>query len=155
MMRVGIGVDAHRLVADRPLILGGIHIPYHKGLLGHSDADVLTHTLIDACLGALGLGSIGVLFPSTPELKNIRSVLLLEKTMEWVREKGYEVVNTDSVIVAQEPKLMPYVQDMMAVLSKVLGSASISIKATTFEGLGFEGKKQGISCQTVVLLNKF
>lgn len=155
MMRVGIGVDAHRLVADRPLILGGIHIPYHKGLLGHSDADVLTHTLIDACLGALGLGSIGVLFPSTPELKNIRSVLLLEKTMEWVREKGYEVVNTDSVIVAQEPKLMPYVQEMMVSLSKVLGSASISIKATTFEGLGFEGKKQGISCQTVVLLNKF
>lgn len=154
MMRVGIGVDAHRLVADRPLILGGIHIPYHKGLLGHSDADVLTHTLIDACLGALGLGSIGVLFPSTPELKNIRSVLLLEKTMEWVREKGYEVVNTDSVIVAQEPKLMPYVQEMMVSLSKVLGSASISIKATTFEGLGFEGKKQGISCQTVVLLNK-
>ena len=154
MMRVGMGVDAHRLVANRPLILGGIHIPYHKGLLGHSDADVLTHTLIDACLGALGLGSIGVLFPSTLAFKDVRSVLLLEKTMEWVREKGYEVVNTDSVIVAQEPKLMPYVQDMMAVLSKVLGSSSISIKATTFEGLGFEGKKQGISCQTVVLLNK-
>jgi len=154
MMRVGIGVDAHRLVANRPLILGGIHIPYHKGLLGHSDADVLTHTLIDACLGALGLGSIGVLFPSTPEFKNVRSVLLLEKTMEWVREKGYKVVNTDSVIVAQEPKVMPYVQDMIALLSKCLGSASISIKATTFEGLGFEGKKQGISCQTVVLLNK-
>ena len=146
MMRVGMGVDAHRLVANRPLILGGIHIPYHKGLLGHSDADVLTHTLIDACLGAL--------FPSTLAFKDVRSVLLLEKTMEWVREKGYEVVNTDSVIVAQEPKLMPYVQDMMAVLSKVLGSSSISIKATTFEGLGFEGKKQGISCQTVVLLNK-
>lgn len=154
MMRVGIGVDAHRLVANRPLILGGIHIPYHKGLLGHSDADVLTHTLIDACLGALGLGSIGVLFPSTPEFKNVRSVLLLEKTMEWVREKGYKVVNTDSVIVAQEPKVMPYVQDMIALLSKCLGSASISIKATTFEGLGFEGKKQGISCQTVVLLNR-
>jgi len=154
MMRVGIGVDAHRLVANRPLILGGIHIPYHKGLLGHSDADVLTHTLIDACLGALGLGSIGVLFPSTPEFKNVRSVLLLEKTMEWVREKGYKVVNTDSVIVAQEPKVMPYVQDMISLLSKCLGSASISIKATTFEGLGFEGKKQGISCQTVVLLNR-
>jgi len=154
MMRVGIGVDAHRLVANRPLILGGIHIPYHKGLLGHSDADVVTHTLIDACLGALGLGSIGVLFPSTPEFKNVRSVLLLEKTMEWVREKGYKVVNTDSVIVAQEPKVMPYVQDMISLLSKCLGSASISIKATTFEGLGFEGKKQGISCQTVVLLNR-
>jgi 2-C-methyl-D-erythritol 2,4-cyclodiphosphate synthase len=151
-MRVGIGVDAHRFKIGRPLILGGVHIPFPKGLLGHSDADVLTHTLVDACIGAMGLGSIGVLFPNTSQFKDAKSTWLLEKTMQLVNEKGYEIVNTDSVIVAQEPAIMPYVKEMKKILSPILNCDAVSIKATTFEGLGFEGKKQGISCQSVVLL---
>jgi len=154
---MGVGYDVHRLVSERPLILGGIEIPFHQGLAGHSDADVLSHALGDALLGAVGLGDLGRLFPdSDPRYKGISSLRLLERIIFLIHQKGYRVGNVDSTVVAQEPKLAPHVQKMQTVLAPVLQvpADQISIKATTSEGLGFAGRQEGIAAYAVVLLVK-
>jgi len=154
-MRIGIGYDVHRLVEDRKLILGGVEIPYEKGLLGHSDADVLVHAVMDALLGAAALGDIGQHFPDTdPEYKGISSIRLLEKVGELLKEKGYTVGNIDSIIVAQRPKLLPYRPQMAENMAKALGISVyfFSVKATTEEGLSFTGSGEGMSAKAVVLL---
>lgn len=156
-MRIGIGYDAHQLVENRPLILGGITIPYHKGLLGHSDADVLTHTIMDALLGALALGSIGDHFPDTdPAYKGADSIKLLTHVLGLITAKGYQVINVDSIVVAQRPKLQPYIQDMQQHLAKIMNLPAdcVSVKATTTEKMGFEGREEGMSSHAVVLLKK-
>ena len=154
-MRIGIGYDVHRLVEDRKLILGGVEIPYEKGLLGHSDADVLVHAVMDALLGAAALGDIGQHFPDTdPEYKGISSIRLLEKVGELLKEKGYTVGNIDSIIVAQRPKLLPYRPQMAENMAKALGISvdQVSVKATTEEGLSFTGSGEGMSAKAVALL---
>ena len=156
-MRIGIGYDVHRLTEGRPLILGGITVPHSKGLFGHSDADVLTHTYMDAMLGAANLGSIGDHFPDTdPTYKDADSIELLKVIYQRVQEKGYIIGNMDAVLVAQKPKLSPHIPAMQAHLATVLGLDidQIGIKATTSEKLGYEGREEGISCQAVVLLLK-
>jgi 2-C-methyl-D-erythritol 2,4-cyclodiphosphate synthase len=156
-MRIGLGYDVHKLIKDRPLILGGINIPHTKGLLGHSDADVLIHAIMDSLLGALALGDIGFHFPDTNNsYKNISSILLLKKVATIIAQKGYEIENIDSTIIAQRPKLSPYIQEMRLSLSQTLNLNidRVSIKATTEEGLGFTGKEEGIAAQSVCLLNK-
>lgn len=155
MMRIGQGIDVHALVEGRPLILCGLEIPHEKGLLGHSDADVATHALMDALLGAAALGDIGTLFPDTQEAyRGARSVDLLGVVMERLREKGLRPVNADVTILAQRPKLRPYIEDMRSSLARVMGLplACVSVKATTTEWLGFEGEEKGISAQAVCLL---
>ncbi|WP_456454975.1 2-C-methyl-D-erythritol 2,4-cyclodiphosphate synthase [Thermovibrio sp.] len=156
MFRVGIGYDAHRLAEGRELIIGGVRIPYSKGLLGHSDADVLVHAVCDAILGALSLGDIGHHFPPTEEFKGISSLKLLMKVNELVKSKGYEVVNIDSVVVAQKPKLAPYRAEMEENIARALSISRerVSVKATTTEGMGFEGREEGISAQAVALLKE-
>jgi len=154
-IRVGIGYDAHRLVGGRPLILGGVEIPHDHGLLGHSDADVVTHVLIDAILGAANMGSIGTWFSNTdPQYEGVRSVDLLAVVVEALHQRGFRLGNIDMTVVAQAPKIMPYVSEMAAVLavSAHVDVARVSIKATTTEGLGFEGEKLGISAHCVVLI---
>ena len=154
-MRAGIGYDAHRLVEGRPLILGGVTIPHEKGLLGHSDADVLLHAICDALLGAAGLGDIGKHFPDTdPAYKGISSLKLLEAVGEKISRAGFSCANVDAVIVAQKPKLSPYMDDMKSNIAAALRIASdlVSIKATTTEGMGFEGRGEGISAQAVATL---
>ena len=154
-MRIGHGYDVHRLVDNRKLILGGVCIPYEKGLLGHSDADVLTHSIMDSILGALALGDIGKLFPDNdPSFKDIDSMLLLEKVFEKMAEKGYRVGNLDCTVVAQAPKLSPYIQEMRNRVASVLNCDIdvINIKATTEERLGFTGSGEGISAHAVALL---
>lgn len=154
-MKIGIGYDVHKLVANRELILGGAKIPYFKGLLGHSDADVLVHSVMDSILGAAGLGDIGKFFPDTDErYKDISSLKLLEKVNAIIKSKGYTVGNIDSVIIAQSPKLSPYTEEMRANISNILNISinNINIKATTEEGLGFTGAGKGISSQSVCLL---
>ena len=156
-MYIGIGYDTHRLVADRKLILGGVEVPYDKGLLGHSDADVLTHAICDAILGAAGLGDIGQHFPDTSdEFKGISSLILLEKVMEMIENEGFSVKNVDSIIIAEKPKLSPFFLEMRKNYSKILKIeyTKINVKGTTTEGLGFEGRSEGISAQAVVLLKK-
>ncbi len=156
-MRVGTGYDVHRLVSDRPLILGGVSIPHEKGLLGHSDADVLLHAIMDSLLGALALGDIGKHFPDTNEsYKNISSLLLLGKVADLINKKGYKIENIDSTIIAQRPKLAPYIAQMRENISKTLkiGIDNISVKATTEEGLGFSGREEGISSQSICLLSR-
>lgn len=156
-MRIGIGYDAHRLVENRSLILGGIEIPYEKGLLGHSDADVLVHAIMDAMLGAMNLGSIGDWFPDTdPAYKGISSLKLLERVSQLMTEHRFELGNIDSVIVAQEPKLKPYISKMQSTLAKTLGvsESQVAVKATTTEEMGFEGRKEGISAHAIVLLQR-
>ncbi len=156
-MRVGIGYDVHKLVEDRPLILGGVNIPFDKGLLGHSDADVLTHAIMDALLGALGLGDIGQHFPDTDEkYKGASSIGLLEQVGSIIRGAGYMIVNIDSVIMAEKPKMAPYLEIMKINISKALGiePSMVNIKATTTEGLGFVGTGQGMAAKAVVLLEK-
>ncbi|SNX54342.1 2-C-methyl-D-erythritol 2,4-cyclodiphosphate synthase [Thermoanaerobacterium sp. RBIITD] len=151
-MRVGFGYDVHRLEAGRKLILGGIQIPYVKGLLGHSDADVLIHAIIDGILGAAGLGDIGTHFPDSERVyKDIDSTILLKKTLDMIKGK-YLINNIDCIIVAQEPKISPYKDAIARNLSKVLniGINRINIKAKTEEGLGFTGRKEGISAYAVV-----
>ncbi len=153
--RIGIGYDVHRLVKDRPLILGGVTIPFEKGLLGHSDADVLTHAVCDAVLGALGLGDIGQHFPdSSPAFKDINSMRLLEKCYDLVLERGYQLINLDAVVMAQAPKISPYKAEMEERLAKTLHSRTdcINIKATTTEGLGFIGRGEGMAAKCVLLL---
>jgi len=156
-MRIGIGYDAHRFQSDRPLILGGVVIPYYYGLSGHSDADVLTHSIIDSLFGALNLGDIGTWFPDSDEkYRNANSLNLLKVTYKKIIESGYVLVNLDSVVIAQEPKLKEYIPLIHAKLSTVLKTEKdgISVKATTTEGMGFEGRKEGIAAQTVCLLEK-
>jgi 2-C-methyl-D-erythritol 2,4-cyclodiphosphate synthase len=155
MMRVGIGYDVHQLGPNRPLILGGVTIPHHLGLLGHSDADVLSHAITDALLGALALGSIGDWFPDTDDqYKGADSLVLLETVVTAIHKKGYVICNVDSVIMAQEPKLMPYMSQIQESLAKVLGCSinAVGVKATTTETLGFVGKKEGMAAQAVALL---
>ena len=154
-MRIGIGYDVHRLVEDRKLILGGVEIPYEKGLLGHSDADVLVHAVMDALLGAAALGDIGQHFPDNdPKYKGISSILLLEKVGQLLKEKGYRVVNIDSIVIAQKPKLLPYRPQMAENMAQALGIPvdCVSVKATTEEGMGFTGTGDGMASQAVVLL---
>ncbi|WP_123052644.1 2-C-methyl-D-erythritol 2,4-cyclodiphosphate synthase [Clostridium sp. JN-1] len=156
-MKIGIGYDVHKLDKNRPLILGGIHIPHSKGLLGHSDADVLIHAIIDSLLGALALGDIGKLFPDTDKsYENISSLLLLKKTYEIIKQQNYKIGNIDSTIIAQNPKLNPFIDKMKDNISNILNitKQDISIKATTEEGLGFTGREEGISAQSVCLLYK-
>lgn len=155
MMRIGHGFDVHRLVADRPLVLGGVTIPYEYGLLGHSDADVLLHAVSDAVLGALGLGDIGRHFPDTdPVYKGINSVLLLEHVVALAHARKYSISNLDTTIVAQRPKLAPYLAQMIANLAKVcqVPSGAVNVKATTTEELGYTGRGEGISAHAVVLM---
>lgn len=155
MYRVGLGYDIHKLVQGRDLIIGGVKITHEKGLLGHSDADVLIHALIDAMLGALALDDIGTLFPDTDaNYKDIDSSLLLEKVFKLVKNKGYSIVNIDCNIIAQEPKMMPYIPKMKTVLAKILEISpnDISIKAKTKENLDAVGQKLAIEANAVVLL---
>lgn len=155
-MRVGLGYDVHKLVEDRKLIIGGVEIPYEKGLLGHSDADVLIHAIIDSLLGACALGDIGKHFPDTdPRFKGISSIKLLEKTAELIHQNGYFVNNIDATIVAQKPKMLPHIEKMRINISKALNIDidKINIKATTEEGLGFTGEMLGISSQSIASVN--
>lgn len=157
MFRIGQGFDVHQLTEGRPLIIGGITIPYEKGLLGHSDADVLLHTVSDACLGAIGEGDIGKHFPDTdPNFKDADSAKLMEHVWKLVKEKGYELVNADCTIIAQKPKMAPYIQQMRERIAVLLGATpeQINVKATTTEQLGFTGRGEGIASQAVVLLKK-
>lgn len=155
MYRIGIGYDIHKLVEGRDLILGGVKITHEKGLLGHSDADVLIHAIIDALLGALALDDIGTLFPDTdPKYKDIDSTILLKHVYELIQSKGYKIVNIDSNIIAQAPKMMPYIPKMKEVLCKILNTNpdDFSIKAKTKEKLDAVGQKLAIESNTVVLL---
>ncbi|MEH7124664.1 2-C-methyl-D-erythritol 2,4-cyclodiphosphate synthase [Bacillus sp. JJ1532] len=157
MFRIGQGFDVHQLTEGRPLILGGIEIPYEKGLLGHSDADVLLHTVADACLGAIGEGDIGRHFPDTdPEFKDADSAKLLEHVWNLVKEKGYELVNADCTIIAQRPKMAPYIGQIRERIAQLLETSveNINVKATTTEKLGFVGRGEGIASQVAVLLQK-
>lgn len=156
-MKIGIGYDVHKLVEGRKLFIGGIEIDYKFGLLGHSDADVLIHAIMDAIIGALALGDIGKLFPDTDDkYKDIDSKILLKKVYEIMTEKNYKIVNIDSVVIAQKPKLKDYIEDMRACLCEILNTdiENVSVKATTTEKLGFEGREEGIAAQAVVLLEK-
>ncbi len=155
--RVGIGYDVHRLEEGRKLILGGVQIEHEKGLLGHSDADVLVHAVMDALLGAAALGDIGKHFPDTdPKYSGADSVELLRHVGRLLKERGYEVVNIDSIIAAQEPKLAPHIEKMRRNIADALGADTerVSVKATTTERLGFEGRKEGISAQAVCMIKK-
>lgn len=154
-MRIGNGYDVHRLVYDRPLIIGGVKIEYEKGLLGHSDADVLLHAVCDAILGAVGLGDIGKHFPDTdPKYKGIDSRLLLRNTVVLIKEMGFLIENIDAIIVAQAPKMSPYIEKMRENIAEDCGIkvSNINVKATTEEGLGFTGEGKGISAFAVCLL---
>lgn len=155
MFRIGHGYDVHRLVEDRSLILGGVDIPFEKGLLGHSDADVLVHAIMDALLGASALGDIGKQFPDTdPNYSGANSLVLLSKVCELIEENGYKISNIDSTILCQKPKLAPHIQSMRENIAKVcnLDINAISVKATTEEKLGFTGEGLGISAHAVCIL---
>lgn len=155
-MRIGMGYDVHRLVEERKLILGGVEIPYEKGLLGHSDADVLLHAIMDALLGAAALGDIGKHFPDTdPEYKGISSIKLLEHVGRLIEEQLYVIGNIDATIIAQRPKMAPYIEQMRENVARALHLeiGQVNIKATTEEGLGFTGSGEGISSQAVACLD--
>ena len=155
-MRIGTGYDVHRLVKGRKLIIGGVEIEHTMGLDGHSDADVLLHAITDAMLGAAALGDIGLHFPDTDEKwKGADSVELMQAAQKLLSDEGYEIVNIDSTVMAEEPKLRPYIDSMRGRIADALGLdvGSVSVKATTEEGLGFTGAKQGIAAQAVVLIN--
>ena len=155
-MRAGIGFDIHRLVEGRKLILGGVEVPYHKGLLGHSDGDVVIHAIIDAVLGAAALGDIGTHFPDTSdEFEGISSIKLLRSTIRMLEDKGLGVKNIDVTVIAEEPKLLPYIPDMREVLAKEIGIEKdrVSIKAKTNEGLGVIGERNAIACLAIALVS--
>lgn len=155
--RVGLGYDVHKLTEDRKLILGGVDIPYEKGLLGHSDADVLVHAIMDALLGACKMGDIGKLFPDTdPQYEGISSIKLLTLVGELLKEKGYKIVNIDSIIVAQKPKMASYISSMEENIATALGISidDINVKATTEEWLGFTGSGEGIASKAVCMVEK-
>lgn len=157
MFRIGQGFDVHQLVEGRPLIIGGVHIPHEKGLLGRSDADVLLHAVADACLGAIGAGDIGRHFPDDdPRYKDADSTELLAHVWTLVRKEGYALVNADCTIIAQKPKMAPYIEEMKAVIARLLEAerTQVNVKATTTEKLGFTGRGEGIAAQAVVLLKK-
>jgi 2-C-methyl-D-erythritol 2,4-cyclodiphosphate synthase len=154
-VRIGIGFDAHRLVAGRALILGGVEIPHDRGLEGHSDGDVLLHALTDAILGAVGAPDIGSLFPSAdPRWKGAPSRIFLDKAMQVVFEKGYRIEQVDGVIIAEEPRLAEHFDSIRSNVAEILGSAveDVGVKATTTDGMGFTGRREGIAAQVVVLL---
>ena len=156
-MRIGHGYDVHRLVAGRPLILGGVDIPWERGLLGHSDADVLTHAVMDALLGAAGLWDIGHAFPDDdPAYAGADSLVLLDRVMEMLRSRGYRVGNVDATVLAQRPKLAPYIPQMRANLAARMGvdPDRVNVKATTEEGLGFTGAGEGMAAHAVALLEE-
>lgn len=156
-MRIGHGFDVHAFVEGRKLILGGVEIPYEKGLLGHSDADVLTHALMDAMLGAAGLGDIGKLFPDTDErYKGISSLVLLKEVLAQIEGRGYRLANADITVICQKPRLRPYIDEMTRKLVQVLAEAedTVNIKATTTEKLGFTGRGEGIAAEAVCLLEE-
>lgn len=155
-MRIGHGYDVHKLSQDRKLIIGGVEIPFEAGLLGHSDADVLLHAVCDSLLGAAALGDIGKHFPDTdPAYKNINSLFLLKKVGELISEGGYKICNIDATIIAQSPKMSPYIQKMRENIAEALNVdvSFVSVKATTEEGLGFSGRKEGISAHSVCLID--
>ena len=154
-MRVGLGYDVHRLESGRDFIIGGVKIEYEKGLLGHSDADVLTHAIMDALLGAAALGDIGLHFPDTSgEFKNISSIILLERVRDLIKDAGYEIGNIDATIIAQAPKMRPHIDAMRANIAGALqiDISQVNIKATTEEHLGFTGRGEGISSEAICLL---
>ncbi len=156
-IRIGQGYDVHKLVEDRKLILGGVDIPYEKGLLGHSDADVLVHAVMDALLGAAALGDIGRHFPdNSDDFKNISSLILLDKVFHLLKDKGYTTINIDATVIAQRPKLASHIEDMRKNIANALQCDvdQINIKATTEEGLGFTGTGEGIAAQAVCLIEK-
>lgn len=156
-MRVGLGFDVHKLVNDRDLIIGGIKLPHKLGLLGHSDADVLIHAIMDSILGAMAKRDIGYHFPDTDnKFKNIDSKILLSKVYDLMVEENYKIINIDCVVSAQKPKLAPYIDSMRKVIAEILNTQieNISIKATTTEGLGYVGEELGISAQAVALIEK-
>lgn len=156
-MRIGNGYDVHKLVEGRDLILGGVKVPYEKGLLGHSDADVLAHAVIDAIIGALGIGDIGTHFPDTDEkYKGADSLVLLKRAGEMAKEMGYKIVNIDSIVVAQKPKLLPYIKQMRENMANVLemDPADVNVKAKTEEKLGFTGKLEGMKSYAVCIIEK-
>lgn len=157
MIRIGQGFDVHAFAEDRKLILGGIEIPHTKGLLGHSDADVLLHTIADAALGAIAAGDIGKHFPDTdPEFKDADSAKLLQHVYALVKQQGYELGNLDATVIAQAPKLRPYIDTMRARIAELLEAdiEQINVKATTTEWLGFTGREEGVACQAVILLKR-
>ena len=157
-MRIGHGYDVHRLTENRKLILGGVEIPYEKGLLGHSDADVLTHAVMDAFLGALALGDIGKHFPDNdPEYKGADSILLLKEVCRVLADYNYRIVNIDSTVIAQQPKLKPHIDEMRKNIANACGIdiSLVSVKATTEEKLGFTGRLEGISAHAVCLIEKY
>jgi 2-C-methyl-D-erythritol 2,4-cyclodiphosphate synthase len=157
MMRVGFGYDAHRLAPGRPLILGGVEIPHHAGLSGHSDADVLTHALGDALLGAVAAGDLGAHFPdSDPAYQGISSLILLERIVAVVQSRGFKPVNADVTVVAEQPRLAPHIPRMIDHLAPILGLApeAVSVKATSTEQMGFAGREEGIAAYAVVLVAK-
>lgn len=157
MIRVGMGYDVHRLTENRDLILGGVKIPWEKGLLGHSDADVLVHAVMDALLGASALGDIGKHFPDTdPAYKGISSILLLEHVTELLNRHGYGIGNIDATIIAQKPKMAPHIPQMRENMARAMGIdiSRLNIKATTEEGLGFTGREEGIASQAICLLEE-
>ena len=155
MLRIGHGYDVHKLVENRKLIIGGVEIPYEKGLLGHSDADVLLHAVSDALMGAAALGDIGCIFPDTdPEFKDADSLFLLREVVSLLSSKGFSVVNIDATLIAQNPKMRPYIEAMRNNIADACGVSAdfISVKATTEEGLGFTGSGEGISAHAVCLV---
>ncbi len=154
-MRIGLGYDVHRLEEGRDLIIGGVKIDYEKGLLGHSDADVLTHAIMDALLGAASLGDIGLHFPDTSsDYKDISSILLLERVGDMIKKSGYEIGNIDATVIAQAPKLRPYIDEMRKIIADALkvDINQINVKATTEEHLGFTGRGEGIASEAICLL---
>lgn len=156
-MKIGIGYDVHQLVPKRKLILGGVEIKYDKGLYGHSDADVLVHAINDAIIGALGLGDIGIHFPDSDiSYKDISSIVLLKRVIAMMKDNGYEIINSDNIIIMEEPKIYTYFNLMKKVLSEVMeiSEKQINIKATTTEGLGFCGRKEGVAAQSIILLHE-
>ncbi|CEN29059.1 MAG: 2-C-methyl-D-erythritol 2,4-cyclodiphosphate synthase [Lactococcus sp.] len=156
-LKIGHGYDVHELVTNRDLIIGGVKIPYEKGLLGHSDADVLLHAITDAIIGALGLGDIGHAFPDTnPETQGIASTKILADIYQVMVEKGYRIGNIDTTILAEAPKMAPHLQEMKRIISEILQTEieNINIKATTTEKLGFIGRREGMACEAVVLISQ-
>lgn len=156
-MRIGHGYDVHKLVEDRELIVGGVHIPYEKGLLGHSDADVLLHAVSDALLGAAAMGDIGGMFPDNdPEYLGADSLVLLRQVFQRLRDSGYSVINIDCTVIAQKPKMKPYIPEMRMNIAAALSTdvENISVKATTEEKMGFTGRGEGISAHCVCLIDK-